>query len=475
MVGVVKYNFAKFMAHLSTYFLKVSPTGGQSFPGLVYLRIAGNDSLKDLASKQIETGSILITGTNGKTTTTTMIIKLFSKDYDLSSSVGNNTINALATSLLKKKSKVGVFEYGIRDIKHGTPDLICDSMQPMGVVYTNISREHTQVAGVKNPFEKYVEAKTLLSKSMKDGVLITNGDDPYTAYIGKNKETDNKVMYYGLDVEDFEDIFDSGKVYCPNCQKELDYGMHYFNHRGTYSCSCGFKKPELNIKLTQYTQNEDSCDLTIEVDVYNYTRQEDVQFTLNLNLPIIGLHNIYNCLTSITAYSVFSNRDNIKETLKEFFESYEFIVPPGRFEILNVGNKTIGVGQGDNGDALKVNALFMGNVLKDKLEVIYTTPDANEEEIFEDHAYSIKALNPDKLIIMPGRKSLDAAGEYYNQLKDMYNAEYYSIEFNFQQRIDKIIDLINNSEYEYIFVSGCGEEIVFWDELKKAIKSRCDS
>lgn len=112
----------------------------------------------------------------------------------------------------------------------------------------------------------------------------------------------------------------------------------------------------------------------------------------------------------------------------------------------------------------------MKDSIKNNLEFIYTTPDANEEEIFEDHKSSIKALNPEKLIVMPGRVSLEASEAYYNQLKDTFNSEYIPIEFDFQQRIDKIIDLIKTSEYDSIIISGCGEEIVFWDELKKAIK-----
>ena len=474
MVNKIKYAIAKNMANLSTYFLKILPTGGQSFPGLVYLKVTGKEGLEDLASKQIQRGSILVTGTNGKTTTTTMLIKLFSKDFNLSSSVGNNTIYSLATALLKQKSEFGVFEYGIRDIEHGTPDLICNTIQPIGVAYTNISREHTQVAGVKNPFENYVKAKTLLSQSMKNGVIITNGDDPYTTFIGKNKESDNKVMYYGLDLKNYEDIFEEKETKCPKCGNKLNYEKRYFNHRGIYSCDCGFSKPELNVKLTGYVKDNNKCKLTINADVYNYIRGKNVQYTLKLELPLIGLHNIYNCLTAITTYSVFSSSENIQQSLQEFFENYEFIVPPGRFEIWNIGNKVIGVGQGDNGDALKINSLFMKDFIQENLQFIYTTPDANEEEIFEDHAESIKALNPDNLIVMPGRTSLDAAEEYYNQLKDDYDATYVPIEFDFQQRINKIIEIINNSEYDSIFISGCGEEIVFWDELKKEIKKRCE-
>ena len=35
-------------------------------------------------------------------------------------------------------------------------------MDPVGVVYTNVSREHSQVAGVKNPFQEYLKAPVLL-------------------------------------------------------------------------------------------------------------------------------------------------------------------------------------------------------------------------------------------------------------------------------------------------------------------------
>ena len=198
MIQKIKYYLGKNLGLLTFHALKVMPTGGKSFPGLMFINIAGEEAITDLSKNQIENGSILITGTNGKTTTTTMIIKILSQDLKLSSSVGNNTINALATGLLRNRAQLGVFEYGIRDLKHGIPDRVSELIQPVGVIYTNISREHTQVAGVKNPFKDYVKAKTLLSKSLTNGILITNADDPNTAYIGQNKEADNHVIYYGL-------------------------------------------------------------------------------------------------------------------------------------------------------------------------------------------------------------------------------------------------------------------------------------
>lgn len=471
LVNNIKFFLAKTLGKLSFPVLRVLPTGGKSFPGLLYLNIAGKEALGDLSKNQLDIGSILITGTNGKTTTTTMIIKILSQDFKLATSVGNNTIYALTTGLLHNSAQLGVFEYGIRDISHGTPDLICDQVQPIGVVYTNISREHTQVAGIKNPFKDYVKAKTLLSQSMHDGILITNADDPNTTFIGLNKEDDNHVVYYGLELDDYVDIFEEEDVLCPNCNERLEYTRHYFNQRGIYQCGCGFKRPEPDVKLTKLVQKENKYYVRFEVDSYNYHKKDNIKFSLDMQLPVVGIHNLYNCLATIATYTAFTNNENVQERILNFFENYEFIIPQGRFEIIQIGDKTIGVGQGDNGDALKVNSLLMNNYLNGELEFIYTTPDVNEEEIFEDHCLSIKGLNPDKLVIMPGRVSSEISEEYYNKIKDQFNTEYCPVEFDFEKRINKVMDLIKNSEYNYIIISGCGEEILFWDKLKNKIKN----
>ena len=84
-----------------------------SLPGYVFYKIVGNEGIKNLAC-EMDIESILITGTNGKTTTTTLLIKLLSKDIQIRKSFENNTINAIITGILKGKGDVGVFEYGIR-------------------------------------------------------------------------------------------------------------------------------------------------------------------------------------------------------------------------------------------------------------------------------------------------------------------------------------------------------------------------
>lgn len=106
----LKYSISKLIGKLTYQVLKVMPTGGKAYPGYLYLKNMGVENLNMLIKDQIRDGSILITGTNGKTTTTTMIIELFNRFYDITKSVDNNTIYALTTAILAKKSDIGIFE-----------------------------------------------------------------------------------------------------------------------------------------------------------------------------------------------------------------------------------------------------------------------------------------------------------------------------------------------------------------------------
>ncbi|MBE6497141.1 MAG: UDP-N-acetylmuramyl peptide synthase [Methanobrevibacter sp.] len=469
-----KVSVAKLVAKVGGPFSKFGSGSGKSFAGILFTKIAGIDAISEL-SKQLGIGSIILTGTNGKTTTTTLLIKLLSTDVPIRSSFESNTINAIASAFIQQKGDIGVFEYGIRNIKYGIPDTVQRVVDPVGVVYTTISQEHTQVAGVKNPFEDYYKAKRLLSQGMKRGVIITNGDDPRTALLGIDKEKDVHVNYYGIETDGIEDI-NGEAVNCPKCGETLTYSKYYLNHRGIYSCSCGFKRPDLNVKLTDIEFAPDSWKLTIEGDLFNYTVSKNINFNIDITVPPYGFHNIYNTLASITTYASFTPKvENIESTVKKVFNNLDMsFIPPGRFEVVDIGGKFVGLGQGDNGDALKINAMFMNQFVDAPLEFIYTTPDVDEEEIFEDHYKVIKSMNPEHVIVVPGRHSIEKAEEYYNIIKqDFPDAEFYPLSYEeMDVRIEKLNELARNSDYKYVIMTGCGEEQAMWEEIKKKMINR---
>ena len=474
MVSFIKFNIAKLSGKVACQLAKYGPGSGGTYPGHVFTKIGGQESIPKLSS-DLKLGSVLITGTNGKTTTTTLLIKLMSKDIQIRRSYENNILNSIVTALLSQKGDLGIFEYGIRDLAHGIPDTVQKLINPVGVVYTTISQEHTQVAGVKNPFESYYKAKKLLSQGMQRGAIVTNCDDPRTAFIGLSKEDDVTVNYYGIECDLIEDIGDNS-IECPKCGKTLDYSHFYLNHRGVYTCECGFKRPQPNVKLVDVKFDSDSWILNIEGDLYNYFAQKNVKFNLELNVPPFGFHNIYNTLASITSYATFTPKvENIETTIKEVFNNLDMsFIPPGRFEVVDIGGKFVGLGQGDNGDALKINAMFMKQFVDAPLEFIYTTPDENEEEIFEDHYKVVKSMNPAHVIVVPGRHSIKKAEEYYNIIKqDFPDAEFYPLSYEeMDVRIEKLNQLARNSDYKYVIMTGCGEEQAMWEEIKKKMINR---
>lgn len=474
MVNLLKFNIAKIIGKGVAFLAKWGPGSGGTYAGHIFTKIGGYDSINKLAS-QLKYGSIIITGTNGKTTTTLLLIKLMSNDIQIRQTYENNILNSIVTSLLTQKGDMGIFEYGIRNMTYGIPDTVERLIKPIGVVYTTISKEHTQVAGIKNPFEDYYRAKKLLSQGMERGTIVTNADDPRTALIGIEKEKDVNINYYGISTGAIEDI-DAEGIDCPKCGEKLNYSHHYLNHRGVYTCSCGFKRPEPNVKLTNVEFNMDKWILNIKVDLVNYITSKNVKLDLELNVPPFGLHNIYNTLSSITTYATFTPKvENIESTIYEIFNGMDMsFIPPGRFEVVDIGGKFVGLGQGDNGDALKINAMYMNQFVDAPLELIYTTPDENEDEIFNDHFKIIKSMNPQHIIVIPGRKSVDKARQYYEIIKQEFeDTDFYPLSYDkIDIRISKLIELARNSEYKYVMMSGCGEEQRMWEPIKNGIIKR---
>lgn len=477
----IRCTTAQLVGKSAKYLIKLGSGMGKSFPGYIFLRIGKRECVSKLTS-QLEIGSVIITGTNGKTTTTKITALLLDNDTDITYNYESNTINAIVTGLLNGKADLGVFEYGIRDIKHAIPDIVSRMVDPVGVVYTNVSREHSQVSGVKNPFEEYFRAKQLLSTPMKRGIVISNADDPRTAYIGKKKEKDVRVSYYGLDIDLEDKTPITGDALCPLCDKHLTYTKRYLNHRGIYQCDCGFSRPDPDLKLTHLKAGKNSWQVKLEGAVFNYPTNKNLPLNFSVEVPAFGVHNLYNLLCAAITYVTFTpHPERIEETTKEIFGSLDLsILPPGRFEIFNVkgvsGDRLVGMGQGDNGDALKANIQFMQTYTDREIAAetafIYTTPDEGEEEIFEDHFSSLISLNPAMVHVVPGRESVEAAHRYYEIIKEKLPADFYPLSHeDMEKRIDKIGELVRESPYSYVVVSGCGPEQYMWGNLKTSLKS----
>ncbi|WP_456435045.1 Mur ligase family protein [Methanopyrus sp.] len=472
----LRSKLAELVGLLALKSVRFGPGMGRSFPGWTVIKVGDFDAVRELARRP-EYGVVLITGTNGKTTTTRLACALLAEDAKVSCNYDSNTINAVTTGLLKgRKAELVVTEYGIRSREYGIPDIVCELVNPLAIAYTTISKEHfRENADKEDPFGAYFEAKRLLARPLKDGVLILNADDPRVTYIRDEKRGDPvEYVFYGLDVE-IEDLTPpTEELECPACGGELNYETRYFNHKGLYSCrDCEFSRPDPNVAVVRLKGGPDEWKVTLSYDVTNAVTRErlDGEFTYELQLP--GLHNVYNSVCAISLYLAVTPRPEDPEgtipRVIEGLEPLEFI-PPGRFEVLNVGGKPVGVGQGDNGDAFKANANLMLSVAGNVEVCVYTTPDENEHPIFEMHRIVLRALDPDELHVFPGRESVEAAEGYYEELTEEFDAEFHSIPHDrMREKVEEMRRVCEEADGP-VFASGCGPEHEMWEALKRELR-----
>ena len=97
MVNLLKFNIAKLFGKAVAFLAKRGSGSGGTYAGHIFTKIGGQESIQELAS-QLKIGSVLITGTNGKTTTTTLLIKLMSNDIQIRQTYENNILNSMVTS-----------------------------------------------------------------------------------------------------------------------------------------------------------------------------------------------------------------------------------------------------------------------------------------------------------------------------------------------------------------------------------------
>ncbi|MDO8610002.1 MAG: Mur ligase family protein, partial [bacterium] len=220
---------------------------GSTWPGHIKLNINKN-FIKQIVNKNSHLKIILITGTNGKTTTSKLIRTILDKNkirviYNES---GANLVNGIASVLIQSTSTFGKINasYAIFEIDENTLPLILKEIKnPDFVIILNLFRDQ---------LDRYGEINTIANK-WKDAIrhlpsetkLILNADDPQIAYLASHLKG-ACVKYFGIysknKTEKNQHASDS--IYCPNCGEKLIYISVYFSHLGNWECKkCGYNHP----------------------------------------------------------------------------------------------------------------------------------------------------------------------------------------------------------------------------------------
>lgn len=273
--------------------------GGTSIIGVVAQRLYPG-IIERLAS-QLEYGSITVTGTNGKTTTSSFIAAILA-DAGLRvwrNREGSNLVRGIASSLVIRALPNGGLRRSGRaisvfEVDEAVLPQIVRLVRPRIAVFTNLFRDQLDRYGeVDSVAARWREAIHLLPAS---ATLVLNADDPAIAYLSKDFE--GKVLYYGIEDSSLDTSAQSGHQVidtrsCSQCGSDYVYATRFYSHMGHYACpNCGMKRPQPDVRVL-HVQTDSFDRLCIQVETPEQ-RKEVV-----IALP--GLYNVYNALAAITA------------------------------------------------------------------------------------------------------------------------------------------------------------------------------
>lgn len=305
--------------------LKKSGRGATAAPGLYATKIDPN-LLKHLSEKI--TTTIIITGTNGKTTTSRFIADILKKQSipTIHNRAGSNLVRGLVSTLIENyplpPKAVGLFE-----VDEATIPAVLDQITPNIVVITNLFRDQLDRYGEVAKTHRLW--KKALATLPTETTVILNSDDPNVADLGRDLKA--TVVSFGLDDRSIATKIAPHTIdarVCPIDGQPLKYNYFYLSHLGSYHCSNGdFKRPQPIISAQEIKlDNLNSAQLTI-----NFHGEK-----LAVNLPISGLYNIYNALAAATiAHELDIDNQTIKKGLEDFRAAF------GRQQTLRVGDKKI--------------------------------------------------------------------------------------------------------------------------------------
>ncbi|KUG02876.1 putative amino acid ligase found clustered with an amidotransferase [hydrocarbon metagenome] len=269
---------------------------GTDFPGRAARKIYPG-ILKNLAGN-IQEEIFIVTGTNGKTTTTNMIASILrGKGYSLvHNTAGANMLSGITTAFIEASDLLGrrQFDYALLEVDEAFVPLLIKEARPRVVIITNFFRDQ---------LDRYGELDHTINL-IKDGVretdieLVLNGDDPLISHF--HNETGLHCWYYGFDqtIYDTLDSMESREGrYCVFCGHELDYKIYHYAQLGQFSCpQCANHNPDMNFLGNKLKMNP-----FIEMNVND----------LPIKSPYQGFYNAYNILAAVSAARLVGIEDTI--------------------------------------------------------------------------------------------------------------------------------------------------------------------
>jgi lipid II isoglutaminyl synthase (glutamine-hydrolysing) len=294
--------------------------GGTTLPGKLLWKL--DPAAIDRLAAQLPQGSVLVSATNGKTTTTAMAAEILRTRVRLAhNDSGANLVSGVASTLLRTRGA----ELGLFEVDEAALSELARRLRPKALLLCNLFRDQ---------LDRYGELELVAARwrkavaSLPDAQLVVNGDDPQVGDLGRDRA---RSLTFGIDDprharHELQHAADS--KYCLRCGTPYRYAAAYVGHLGDYACpNCGHARPPLDVTAREIElRGLDGSSFTLAAP--------SGEARVELSLP--GLYNVYNALAAASlAVALGVASSEIVGGLGRFSAAF------GRFERITIGERRL--------------------------------------------------------------------------------------------------------------------------------------
>ena len=293
--------------------------GGTTLPGKLVWKL--DPAAVDALAARLDQGVALVSGTNGKTTTTAMASSILAPTRTLAwNNSGANLASGIASTLLNADGA----DLGLLEVDEFALPELMRRTHPRVVCLGNLFRDQLDRYGeLEHIAERWRDAVAGLAP---EATLVANADDPLVAGLAEGRES---RLLFGVDDprrarNGLQHASDS--KYCIRCGHPYRYDAAYVGHLGAYRCeACGHGRPPLDVAAREI--EPDGLDgVSFELHAPDGS--------LRVRLAVPGLYNVYNALAAASlGLSLGVALDDVVAGLELFRAAF------GRFERFSVGDR----------------------------------------------------------------------------------------------------------------------------------------
>jgi lipid II isoglutaminyl synthase (glutamine-hydrolysing) len=294
--------------------------GGTTLPGKLLWKL--DPGAIDRLAHRLPDGSVLVSATNGKTTTAAMAAQLLRPEFRVAhNDSGANLVSGIASELMRaRQAQLGLFE-----VDEAALPEVARRLSPRALLLCNLFRDQ---------LDRYGELETVAARwretvaSLPGARIVANADDPQVAELARSHGASRT---YGLDDPrlarpSLQHAADS--KYCLRCGTPYTYAAAYVGHLGDYRCpNCGYARPVLDVAAREIELRG------LDGAAFDLVAPEG---TTRVDLALPGLYNVYNALgAAALALELGVAIGDIAERLRRFEAAF------GRFERIAIGDKRL--------------------------------------------------------------------------------------------------------------------------------------